>query len=162
MTPAMNARATQSRRPRTFLSPSSSIGQEGTETTELHAKGANRSCDRENHPPSGDVPVRGLWFKRLARIFQTQHGGRDAGLRRPRAVQARNVRPSARPPSHGERTRFRRCTRRGQRSAPSLPELVGLALSKREISGLGLMPFGNSMIRTQSARAHRAPQSSRV
>ena len=31
----------------------------------------------------------------LARIFHTPHGGRDAALRRPRAVQARNVRPSA-------------------------------------------------------------------
>ena len=68
-------------------------------------------------------------------VFHTQHGGRDAALRRPRAVQARNVRPSAWPPSQGQRTRFRRCTRRGRRSAPSLPELAGLARSKCEISG---------------------------
>ena len=69
-------------------------------------------------------------------VFHTQHRGRDAALRRPRAVQARNVRPSAGPPSQGQRARFRRCMRRGGRSAPSLTEFAGPALSKCEISGL--------------------------
>ena len=74
----------------------------------------------------------GNFRKALTRIFHTAHGGRDGALRRPRAVQARNVRPSGQPPSQGQRTR------RGRRSAPSLPELAGLALSKCKISRFSL------------------------
>ena len=81
-------------------------------------------------------------------VFHTQHGGRDAALRRPRAVQARNVRPSAWPPSQGQRTRFRRCTRRGRRSAPSLPEQI-----ENESEGVGprIMTFHTRATGSNSA-----------
>ena len=53
----------------------------------------------------------------LTRIFHTQHSGRDAALRRPRAVQARNVRPSAWAHRAGDNARCSAAARGGDGAA---------------------------------------------